>query len=193
MKYRRVKVETDVVENGQLLLLEESPYSYESENLPFYENPETDEQRLMTAQHDFLLLNSRAAWQELWTLTITVAGRAIAAERKKKKKFYLSADDKADKQIDAAEYLLRRYKTIRGYFVRGNFIAAIIDSVRHVLYYQSESDKLVDFVAIEKLETMPVLPKMVERKRKNTDLVEVDAAARQLVLNLDLPVETFKE
>ena len=85
MKYRRVKVETDVVENGQLLLLEEAPYPYESENLPFYENPETDEQRLMTAQHDYLLLNSRAAWQELWTLTITVAGRAIAAERKKKK------------------------------------------------------------------------------------------------------------
>ena len=48
MKYRRVKVETDVVENGQLLLLEESPYSYESENLPFYENPETDEQRGIT-------------------------------------------------------------------------------------------------------------------------------------------------
>ena len=146
----------------------------------------------MTAQHDFLLLNSRAAWQELWTLTITVAGRAIAAERKKKK-FYLSADDKADKQIDTAEYLLRRYKTIRGYFVRGNFIAAIIDSVRHVLYYQSESDKLVDFVAVEKLETMPVLPKTVEKKRKNTGLVKGDAAAGQLVLNLDLPAETFKE
>lgn len=192
MKYQRVKVETDVVNNGQLLLLEEAPYSYESEDLPFYENPETDEQRLMTAQHDFLLFNSTKAWQELWTLTITVAGRAIAAERKKKK-FYFSADDKVDKQIDAAEYLLRRYKTIRGYFVRGNFIAAIIDSVRHVLYYQSESDKLVDFVAIEKLETMPVLPKTVERKRKNTDLVEVDAAAGQLVLELDLSAETFKE
>lgn len=192
MKYRRVKVETDVVNNGQLLLLEESPYSYESENLPFYENPETDEQRLMTAQHDFLLFNSAKAWQELWTLTITVAGRAIAAERKKKK-FYLSADDKADKQIDAAEYLLRRYKTIRGYFVRGNFIAAIIDSVRHVLYYQSESDKLVDFVSIEKLETMPVLPKMAERKRKNIELVESDGATGQLALELDLPAETFKE
>ncbi|MGP1368050.1 MAG: hypothetical protein ACTTKX_02165 [Treponema sp.] len=192
MKYRRVKVETDVVNNGQLLLLEEAPYSYEGEDLPFYENPETDEQRLMTAQHDFLLFNSTKAWQELWTLTITVAGRAIAAERKKKK-FYLSADDKADKQIDAAEYLLRRYKTIRGYFVRGNFIAAIIDSVRHVLYYQSESDKLVDFVSIEKLETMPVLPKTAERKRKKTELVEGDRAAGQLALELDLPAETFKE
>ena len=144
-------------ENGQLLLFadetEPTP-EYSAEMLPHFPEPCTDGERLMNAQYDFLLFNSAKAWRELWTLTLTVAGRIIEAERKKNG-FYLSADEKADKQMEAAEYLLRRYKTKRGYFVRAGFINAIRHSVQHALYYRTESEKLIDFIAIEKMEHIP--------------------------------------
>ena len=108
----------------------------------------------MNAQYDYLLFNSAESWRELWTLTLTVAGRIIEAERKKKG-FYLSADERADKQMEAAEYLLRRYKTKRGYYIRAGFINAIRHSVLHALYYRTESEKLIDFIAIEKMEHIP--------------------------------------
>ena len=150
-----MEINTD--ENGQLLLFadetEPTP-EYSAEMLPYFPEPCTDGERLMNAQYDYLLFNSAKAWRELWTLTLTVAGRIIEAERKKNG-FYLSADEKADKQMEAAEYLLRRYKTKRGYFVRAGFINAIRHSVQHALYYRTESEKLIDFIAIEKMEHIP--------------------------------------
>ena len=148
------KFDNDVREYGQLLLFEEEPYRYEKDALPYFENPKTVGERLMNAQHDFLLYGDGKAWQELWMLTMKVAGCMIKAEQLKKK-FYLSADDKADRQMAATEYLLRRYRTRRGYYIRTGFIGAIRNSVQHALYYRSESDKLVDFVASEDVELIP--------------------------------------
>ena len=128
--------------------------AYTAEMLPYFPEPSTDGERLMNAQYDFLLFNSAKAWRELWTLTLTVAGRIIEAERKKNG-FYLSADERADKQMEAAEYLLRRYKTKRGYFVRTGFINSIRHSVLHALYYRTESEKLIDFITTEKIEIIP--------------------------------------
>ena len=149
----------DDEQNGQLLLFAEETEpehepAYTAEMLPYFPEPSTDGERLMNAQYDFLLFNSAKAWRELWTLTLTVAGRIIEAERKKNG-FYLSADERADKQMEAAEYLLRRYKTKRGYFVRAGFINAIRHSVLHALYYRTESEKLIDFIATEKIEIIP--------------------------------------
>ncbi|MGP1459924.1 MAG: hypothetical protein ACTTKL_11580 [Treponema sp.] len=145
-------------QNGQLLLFADDDANaapeYTAETLPYFDNPSDDGERLMNAQHDFLLFNSEKAWRELWTLTVTVAGRIISAERQKNK-FYLSADEKADKQMEAAEYLLRRYRTRCGYFIRANFISAVKQSVYHALYYRNEGEKLVDFIAIEKMENIP--------------------------------------
>ena len=144
-------------ENGQLLLFadetEPTP-AYSAKMLPYFSEPCTDGERLMNAQYDYLLFNSAESWRELWTLTLTVAGRIIEAERKKNG-FYLSADERADKQMEAAEYLLRRYKTKRGYYIRAGFINAIRHSVLHALYYRTESEKLIDFIAIEKMEHIP--------------------------------------
>lgn len=144
-------------DNGQLLLFADETEikpPYTAEQLPYFETPGNDGERLMNIQRDFLLYNSEKSWRDLWTLTLTVAGRIIEAERRNKG-LYLSADDKADKQLAATEYLLRRYKKNRGYFVRKNFISAIKHSVRHAIYYQSQGDKLVDFVAIESMESIP--------------------------------------
>ena len=93
-------------ENGQLLLFADAPKpehepAYSAKMLPYFPEPSTDGERLMNAQYDFLLFNSAESWRELWTLTLTVAGRIIEAERKKNG-FYLSADEKADKQMEAA-------------------------------------------------------------------------------------------
>ena len=150
----------DANENGQLLLFVEETEAepehepaYTAEMLPYFPEPSTDGERLINAQYDFLLFNSAKAWRELWMLTLTVAGRIIEAERKKNG-FYLSADERADKQMEAAEYLLRRYKTKRGYFVRAGFINAIRHSVLHALYYRTESEKAITFIALDTLEAV---------------------------------------
>ncbi len=127
--------------------------AYTAEMLPYFPEPSTDGERLMNAQYDFLLFNSAKAWRELWTLTLTVAGRIIETERKKNG-FYLSADERADKQMEAAEYLLRRYRTRYGYHVRRNFISAIKQSVYHALYYRSANDKAITFIALDTLEAV---------------------------------------
>lgn len=96
-----VKMKDDE-QNGQLLLFAEETEpettpAYTAETLPYFPEPCTDGERLMNAQYDYLLFSSAKAWRELWTLTLTVAGRIIEAERKKKDFTYRQTNGRTNK------------------------------------------------------------------------------------------------
>lgn len=75
--------------------------------------------------------------------SISLAGAFIRKEMKKKG-FFLSREEIEDKKLDAVEYVLRRFKGDKQYFIKESFTSAIYFGVEHALYYRNKSQALVD-------------------------------------------------
>lgn len=120
--------------------------------LPYFENPKDDNARLLNCQHDFYL-GIKGAWEEMWNIAFPICERMVKSECKKNRLRY-SFDEKYDKTVSAVTYVLRRFKTRPGYFIRYNFIMQLQGGVRHALYHQTKADKIVDFVSDEQLGTL---------------------------------------
>lgn len=109
--------------------------------LRFFDFPKNDNETLFNFQYLFLKTNDNKYYWELWLLVATVAERLIKNEMLKKG-FSLAPDDLEEKKSMTCEYLLRRYKTRNGYYIKDNYISAIKDSVRHALYYRTEIERI---------------------------------------------------
>lgn len=123
--------------------------------LPFFNNPKNDNEKLINLQYMFLARNDKKAQAELWLKSTEIAKKLIKKERKEKA-FFLDPDDLDDKALEAVEYVMRRYgkKTENDcWCVRTNYISAIFNGVRHALYYRSKSDELYD--RVKKLKYKP--------------------------------------
>ena len=92
-------------------------------DLPYIADPKTDSDRLINLQYRYLL-GDETAWPELWQMSIKVAERIVRSVCRKRK-IRPDADYLDDCTMNAVEYVLRRYKTRKGYFVRKNFFDAL--------------------------------------------------------------------
>lgn len=115
-------------------------------NLPHFDAPQNDNERLLNYQYDFLVTGSQEAWNELWKLVEDTAGRMMAHICKKRKIFF-TAEEWKEKRTDAAIYLLRRYKTKTGYCIKANYPLHIWYAVKHVLDYRRKGDCIVDYMS----------------------------------------------
>ncbi len=116
--------------------------------LPHYDNPATDNQRLLNMQYDYLVHGSGEAWEGLWSLSYSVACRLVR-NMASRHRLRLGECDVMDKAQGAVEYVLRRYAPDRcggrQYFVRKNFVSQLRGGVLHSLFYRTKGDALVDF------------------------------------------------
>ena len=108
-------------------------------NLPYFQEPKDDNQKLLNYQHDWLLRNDEEAKTKLWVLAEKVALRMIKAQEKRKG-FRLDPDRRRDKAMDALVYVFRRYRY--GWYVTGAYLQAIKCGVIHALYYRTKADDL---------------------------------------------------
>ena len=116
-------------------------------SLPHFNNPVTDNERLLNYQYEYLVNDSRIAEQKLWTNFYNLCERMVKRE-KNLKKIYMDFEDIEIKAGIACDYFMRRYsehKKISNevYFVN-NFIAASYDAMRHAVYHPEENDFFLD-------------------------------------------------
>ena len=128
-------------------LQEEGDSKTESQKpaLPYFNEPKDDNERLLNLQYEYLQYGSSDAWDGLWKLSYKVAlgmVRSMCAA----KRLRLDCDEVQDKAVAACEYVLRRYKTRKGWHVKSSFMSVIKHGVVHALFYRSNADELVDFV-----------------------------------------------
>lgn len=119
-------------------------------NLPHFDDPQNDNERLLNYQYDFLVNGSQEAWRNLWELTSATAGRMLA-HGCKQRNIHFSKEQWEDKRAEAVMYLLRRYRTRPGYRIEADFPLHIWYAVKHVLDYKRKCDGLVDFVSEKEL------------------------------------------
>lgn len=145
--------------------------------LKYFENPKNDNEKLFNLQWEFITYNQESTYWQLWALTSEVAERIIK-KILRKRGIEFAPDEIAEKVDLTCDYLLRRYKTTKGYFISTNFIIAIKDSVRHAIDYRTEidkntkflnDDKNIDFLAKQDLhpEDKKSLEELLEESRKN--------------------------
>lgn len=120
--------------------------------LPYYDNPKTEQEQLLNLQYDFYN-GDKFAWHKLWTLSFKVVHRMFTTQIRKNRLHY-SFDERYDRELYAVEYVLRRFKKTKPYFIRYDFLKQLKGGVLHAIYYQTKADKLVDFMSDEQLYLM---------------------------------------
>lgn len=119
------------------------------DDLVYYDNPKDINQALLNLQYRYLH-GEKNALAELWQLS-QVCCEAIIERMKKEKNFYLTAEEKRDKALDATEYVLRRYSTTPGYVIKKSFVSQLRGGVMHALWYGTRkgADALDDAVDLD--------------------------------------------
>lgn len=120
----------------------------ERRNLPYFDTPRDDNQRLLNYQHDWLTNGDEKAWEKLWVLARKVARRMIRAQARRKG-FSLDRLDEDDRVDTAVCYVLRRYQD--GWYVKKAYLKAIKEGVVHALWYRTKADEIQDSVGDETL------------------------------------------
>lgn len=110
-----------------------------TEELPHFDNPRNDNERLLNYQYDWLVHQDPEAWEKLWLLSCAVARRMITSMAKKKG-FRLSAASLHDKVENAVIYVLRRYDY--GWYVKKAYLKAIKEAVVHSLWYRTKAQRM---------------------------------------------------
>lgn len=117
--------------------------------LPHFYAPKDDNELLLNYQYEMIMHHSKAAEEKLWVKSISLAGAFIRKEMGNKG-FFLSREEIEDKKLDAVEYVLRRFKGKKQYYIKESFTSAIYFGVEHALYYRNKGESLIDEI-IEKM------------------------------------------
>lgn len=105
--------------------------------IPYFDNPQNDNEMLFNYQYEYIKNNSEKAWGDLITLSFKVTKRLVWLWMKKNK-LHLDAIEQDEKTSIAVEYVLRRYKKNIGYCINKNFISALKEGVKHAMLYTTK-------------------------------------------------------
>lgn len=120
--------------------------------LPRYENPRTDNERLLQFQYEFRHGDANAL-QKMYALGFTVAMKFINTEARRNKHIrHLDFDTKAEKANDATTYIIEQYLKRADFAIKKNWPGYLYLRIQHELYYRRKVDEIVDFIDIETLE-----------------------------------------
>lgn len=119
----------------------------------------------LAAQDEFLRIGSAAAWSAMWQIALQLAGKMIH-QQQKAKNFIMDLDYYEDSRMNAVVYVLRRYRTRKGYRIK-NIVSAMYFGVIHALYSRTEKDRafndayLIDDRILRKLADIPVYDRRI--------------------------------
>lgn len=137
--------------------------------LPRFDNPSTDNERLLTYQARWLEDGDEGARASLWELALVVAARCARGEFWKRHVRPRDGDTE-DCAMEAVLYVMGRYsspvtytRTADGrlirfrdvygwnYCVMKDYVSVLAQAVRHAMDYRTKADKIVSFVPAEEL------------------------------------------
>ena len=103
---------------------------------------ESNNQRLLDLQNDYLDNGNEESWAALWVLSLETCRNIIRGYMSRKGIRYWYDSDFEDKVVESTLYVLRRYKTRPGYRIEKNFISALKYGVQHALFYQTRESRV---------------------------------------------------
>lgn len=119
------------------------------DDLPYFENPKNDNERLLNLQYEYRKGEEKALTQ-IYTISINVCKKFIAAKAKGNRHIrQLSSEQKEEKAIDATNYVIMRFIKKKNWYIKTSFTAYLYLRVLHELYHQRKVDKIVSFIDLE--------------------------------------------
>lgn len=109
--------------------------------LPYFYNPQNDNEMLFNYQYEYLKNDDMNAWQKLLELSTEVMQRMLWKWLKTHKEDFLDSVAQSEKVSEAVFYVLRRYKTQLGWYCEKNFIGCLKSGLLHAMRYQTKIDK----------------------------------------------------
>src|SRR5574344_29933 len=116
-------------------------------DLPYFDTPKSDNQRLLNYQYEYKIKGDTAAINRMYALGCKIALNSINAQSGKNPHIaHMSDDKKEEKAHNAITYIIERYLRVKGFLIRESFTSYLYLRVQHELFYQRKVDKIVDFV-----------------------------------------------
>lgn len=113
---------------------------YIEAELPYFENPKNDSEKLFNLQYKYLKEGDKAARQELYLLSYKIMRRILWRRMKKGGLGWLDEERQDEIVADAFLYVFRRYERGKGYVVKKSFISVLKGGVRHAVEYTTMKD-----------------------------------------------------
>lgn len=124
---------------------------YEAVDLPYFENPQNDSERLFNFQFKYLKEGDIKARQELYMLSYKIMKRILWARMKKGGLGWLDEESQNEIVSDAFLYVFRRYERGLGYSVTKSFISVLKGGVKHAIEYTTMKDQEQSLAGIKNL------------------------------------------
>ena len=124
---------------------------YNSQELPYFENPSNDSEKLFNLQYKYLKNGDEAARKELYLLSYEIMRRLLWRRMKKGGMGWLDEESQNEIVGDAFWYVFRRYERGVGYVVTKSFISVLKNGVKHALEYTTLKDKEVSLTGIKNI------------------------------------------
>ena len=124
---------------------------YSSQELPYFENPKDDSERLFNLQYRYLKNGDEEARKELYLLSYEIMRRLLWRRMKKGGMGWLDEEQQNEIVADAFWYVFRRYERGMGYIVTTSFISVLKNGVKHALEYTTMKDQEVSLTGIKNI------------------------------------------
>ena len=124
---------------------------YNSQDLPYFENPGNDSEKLFNLQFKYLKYGDQTARRELYLLSYEIMRRILWSRMKKGGMGWLDKERQDEIVADAFWYVFRRYERGVGYVVTKSFISVLKGGIKHALEYTTMKDEEVSLTGIKNI------------------------------------------
>lgn len=124
---------------------------YNSQDLPWFENPGNDSEKLFNLQFRYLKNGDEGARKELYLLSYEIMRRLLWSRMKKGGMGWLDKERQDEIVADAFWYVFRRYERGVGYVVTKSFISVLKNGIKHALEYTTMKDEEISLTGIKNI------------------------------------------
>lgn len=129
--------------------IDEITVKKELPELPHFQEPANDNERLLEFQYQYRHGNELAL-KQMYDLSAEICLKYVHKEAQSHRPLReLSFSQKQEKAHDAAMYVVERLLKLKDWAIYKSFTGYLYLRVQHELYYQREVDKIVDFVDLD--------------------------------------------
>lgn len=124
---------------------------YRVVELPYFEAPKNDSEKLFNLQFRYLKNGDEAARKELYLLSYEIMRRLLWRRMKKGGLGWLDKESQNEIVSDAFLYVFRRYEKGEGYAVTKSFISVLKSGIRHAVDYTTMKDSEISLNGIKNI------------------------------------------
>lgn len=124
---------------------------YNSQDLPYFEHPGNDSEKLFNLQFKYLKNGDEEARKELYLLSYEIMRRLLWNRMKKGGMGWLDKERQDEIVADAFWYVFRRYERGVGYVVTKSFISVLKNGIKHALEYTTMKDEEISLTGIKNI------------------------------------------